>query len=1248
MARNLLNRICQSFLELNLFKKSSSNEQTLRKERLATRIYLGAFVVCLIAIITIAALVIRTAEKTEHKPSYTRFSQLKHAYSKTLHCPCSKLGINYGTFVTTQVNFHQVCSSQFIQQAWIDMLFTNKNISIESINDFRVILSFFWQTIAGLCTASNKTWIDVVASFEATRILTPTVPAEEIVGQQAEAALKNQIALSKATLHRNLLAIRRIINGNQIVSALQTNFYLHYSSTDMNSEITSEMKSRMFGNCSCLRIEGCPHPATVNNSYGYLVPIPGMIMDCFIIDATLASTLECYYNQSCLVLLHRSLPIDIQLLSNSSNKYFSVYSTVQTLSNELMIDETICDIRFELYYSQCNPTYCSYSYKRRFDILFIFTTIIGIFGILSFTIKIIAPLIAAAMLRCKNRVLPIEDVPHVTLPRQNRYHIGLLLRKLRHTVVTFNCFERETPRIFINIHRELLLTRAFIPLMLSLSAGAGLYTFLVQQNHVITVAHPSLATYHQLYNNFPITLHCPCSKISIPHRAFLNVTFVLHQVCSSDLVSSEWLNYLISFDPYHASIDRKDLYFLDFRAMGASYFQLLAIFCSLGQINIEDAQRLFSNTEFINDHVLVPSLFMEQTQTMIDLFIGITRKEFVRTFHWISVAFITNNFFNGAGMNFYMTLDDNDTVNVHFKSRLLVNISPNGQFNGNKMCTCGHASLLCNIIPEFIINASYLENVNSLLFYQQLYFGCVPLTGFLQSKTAWWYNITFIEHIIATYTMINHDQSSPNIKQLNASTLTYFEDITMNELINKMLLEMSINNNTNFDKFYYECAPLSCSYTINRRRDFIVVLLLLISICGGLNSGLQILVPFIGKLFFFYVDWWKNRNVRDEQSSNCTRIIHFLRIIYQSIRNINSFKMSTNIDINIQRRHTRVYLLLYGTSLSALLLYTAIVERHVSKTLMSPSIVDYEKLEHIYSNDVSCPCSHISIPNQQFITELRVNSFYMACESNVIYDMLSSGHLFLGGGDEHANKAFLSWMKPIIESLKELCSLAKDSVENSIAIFLDSTMLTNQLIPRIQFNNEMNVTLTQFKKRTPILFAQILDLFRSSIQGNALFPMFSSAWNLVLVEEDKGKNASFLIVPLTLSDKTENSSCTCVTLRTCTIPRYIPIRDVMIPVDGMVVGCDSLETTLLSSLACFYSETCVSALRELFEFDRMRITDFINLKITSQKFHMNDTIETMAYEMFIESWSTNTSYENFFNSCAPMYCTYTYYYQFDA
>jgi hypothetical protein len=45
-----------------------------------------------------------------------------------LYCPCSKVGIAYDTFVTINVTFHQVCSSQFIEQTWIDVLFSKQNI----------------------------------------------------------------------------------------------------------------------------------------------------------------------------------------------------------------------------------------------------------------------------------------------------------------------------------------------------------------------------------------------------------------------------------------------------------------------------------------------------------------------------------------------------------------------------------------------------------------------------------------------------------------------------------------------------------------------------------------------------------------------------------------------------------------------------------------------------------------------------------------------------------------------------------------------------------------------------------------------------------------------------------------------------------------------------------------------------------------------------------------------------------------
>ncbi|CAF1590192.1 unnamed protein product, partial [Adineta steineri] len=208
MAANLINRLWQSFLQLNLFKKSSSTDQTLSKELLSTRIYVCLLLVSLIAVAIITSFMIRTIEKTEDTPSRTRFLQLTNSYSNTLYCPCSNHAITYSTFVTTEVDFHQVCSSEFIEQIWIDKLFTNENISFESTEDFRVTLSFFWQIIAGLCIASRRSWDDAVANFNTSRILTPAVSVEETIRSQVQTTFSSQINLTQTALAHTLLAIR--------------------------------------------------------------------------------------------------------------------------------------------------------------------------------------------------------------------------------------------------------------------------------------------------------------------------------------------------------------------------------------------------------------------------------------------------------------------------------------------------------------------------------------------------------------------------------------------------------------------------------------------------------------------------------------------------------------------------------------------------------------------------------------------------------------------------------------------------------------------------------------------------------------------------------------------------------------------------------------------------------------------------------------------------------------------------------
>ncbi|UJR06625.1 hypothetical protein I4U23_010909 [Adineta vaga] len=1159
----------------------------------------------------------RTIEQTESKPSHTRFLQLANAYSNTLNCPCSKYAINYQTFVTTQVRFHEVCSSQFIEQNWFDMIFTNTNISIHSIDDFRVTLIFFWQTIAGLCNASRKSWDDTLANFNASRILSSTAFNEETLQFHVQTTLKNQKELSQMTMNRNLLIIHRMISGNQILSGLQTNYY--FFSHPSGSVQTAP---RIFDNCSCLNIEGCPRSATFINDDDDSIAIPGMIIDCLIIDATLSSTLECYYNQTCFSLLHSSLPRNIQLLSNTSFKYFSLNSTIKMLLNELMIEELIINTYFDLYYSQCNPKHCSYSYTRRFHIIFVFTTIIGVFGGLSFGTKLLAPLIAVIILRRKNHVLPTTIASQIEPQRQTRGRIvWLRIRSLppyiKVQVLSLNLFESSAPRNPHHIYRERLFTRIFILLMIISSIAVGLYIFVSEENQLIIVEHPSLPIYLQLYDDHSITLQCPCSQISIPYKSFLNVTFILHQVCSSDLISAEWLNYLTRLDSkFMPEIDNDLEGTRDFRIIGSSYFQLLSTFCSMARMNIDDAQHNFINTQFINADVLPPSVFLQKTQAIIDLFINTTRDNFARTIDWVNIMFHTSQFLNGANVILEITETNDNQLDIIFPTYPTYSSFSENEITAEGACSCISADRQCHLIPLLYLNESYLGQFPPKILFEIIKIGCTPLDGFRKSKIGWWYNITYFQYIKETYSIAIKSQSTPNIKALNTSILSRFNDVITDNLIQEMLSEITINNDTNFEQFYNKCAPITCTYLKLQRRNLLASLFLLIAICGGLNKGFRLILPLFGKLFFSCINWWKERHRRRDNSI-------FLNI-YQSIKTLNLFTTESTDERSIHQQliYTRTYLILYFTSLSILLFYTAVVERSITKMHPISSTMDYEQLlVDLQADDISCPCTRISTPYSEFISELRVDKFHEVCTTDKIWIILNSNLDDDKVTEFYTGRSFQLWKPFFTEFLASLCSLSKDTINNSIKSFLSSTLLTNQLQPSVQFINEINQTINQFQQRVSISFTQTLDLIRMIIQGNSLLGTFSSNWDIIKTEDDIESNSLFITKSVIYDDIKQNISCSCSTLRTCSTPaEIIDENDQSTIVQGLIFSCHLLETILLSSLSCFYSSTCVSDVRDALDAitsEHLR-NELLNDSLT--RFNVNDTIEKLAYEMFIESW----------------------------
>ncbi|CAF4581372.1 unnamed protein product [Rotaria sp. Silwood2] len=433
MLRNLLNSLWNLFLRLNLFETHSSDVRSAPIEKLATRIYIVSLINFLIIIGIISAFIVRTENGIEYIPSNEKFIQLARKYPNTLQCRCSKVGIAYETFVKTNVDFHQVCSSKFIEQEWIDSISIEKSISLSATSDVRYYLSFFWQAIAGFCTLGKNTWMNAIARFEKSYILSPIAVREETLRSNALKDLENSISSARVALSRSLLTIRRTMTTNQFVSALETNFYLDYPPSDFYTWDHPRFFPVVFDNCSCLILTGCPHPALVNNSRGELVAVPGIIVDCYIVDSVLASTLECYYDLECFHLLHNQSIATANLLSHYSHNNSQVNSTVQALLDNFMIDRLNTETMFNSFYAQCDPAYCAYSYTHRFSYLFIVSTIIGAFGALNLILRLIAPYIAKGFFSWKNRaVSSVRSVQNeMNIPKTSKKNIHIQQVKLQ-------------------------------------------------------------------------------------------------------------------------------------------------------------------------------------------------------------------------------------------------------------------------------------------------------------------------------------------------------------------------------------------------------------------------------------------------------------------------------------------------------------------------------------------------------------------------------------------------------------------------------------------------------------------------------------------------------------------------------------------------------------------------------------------------------------------------------------------------
>jgi hypothetical protein len=339
-------------------------------------------------------------------PTLAVYSQLYATNSETLACTCGQSSINYQAFFNIQYTMHEVCTSLSVIQEWISYL-AMPTEAVLFVDDFRSTSPPSFQALAILCQSIKTTINNNLIQFYSTQYVSTSVTPIEIFQLRAQQSMHQFITSTAISFSSSLSMILGIIQGNALMSGLQTNYQQYVQNSFVYSVAT------IYNGCDCNFSPTCIYQSAIYN-YPSRTPVfivPGFYTGCYVIEALLQSNLQCFYDQNCINQLQTYMPssssIQMTALYSSSSQY-SANTTLSILLDQLMTEEWKSSISYDNYYAECQPIQCSYTIQTRHDVTYIISMLIGVVGgmiaILQFIVPRLVEFIACRVRKRETRV----------------------------------------------------------------------------------------------------------------------------------------------------------------------------------------------------------------------------------------------------------------------------------------------------------------------------------------------------------------------------------------------------------------------------------------------------------------------------------------------------------------------------------------------------------------------------------------------------------------------------------------------------------------------------------------------------------------------------------------------------------------------------------------------------------------------------------------------------------------------------
>ena len=267
------------------------------------------------------------------------------------------------------------------------------NLSIYSTEDYRLFFPAHLQFLRRLCELSIQSVNNSIDQFLSSLFVTSQLQSQTLFHTQLHSQIKRRESNTSDSLSQLLILSGDINHGNTIISTYATNFHHIVNATVLGTLYADTQPRTYDNNCSCGLHHNCTTQANfIQTDSSIKIPIKGLKMGCTPSESFRASTLECFYNSSCLHLLYKYTNytyIPVPLLNNRSR--FSINATIAQLTNDLFTEVWKTTMNYSSYFKQCAPSVCSCAYIQKLNSFYTVTLLFGLQGGLSFVLEWICP-----------------------------------------------------------------------------------------------------------------------------------------------------------------------------------------------------------------------------------------------------------------------------------------------------------------------------------------------------------------------------------------------------------------------------------------------------------------------------------------------------------------------------------------------------------------------------------------------------------------------------------------------------------------------------------------------------------------------------------------------------------------------------------------------------------------------------------------------------------------------------------------